>query len=544
MRCAAAIRPGWTWWQRVLPLLALLAAAAALPRPALAQPDELPAEALLSSAELERLVGPIALYPDDLIAIVLPAATYPLQIVQAARLLEERERNPGLEPDESWDDSVVALLNYPEVIELLNDDLDWTWQLGEAVLAQHADVLDAIQDFRDRAYAAGNLRSDERQVVTRDDGAIAIRPADPEVIYVPYYEPARVIVRHVYPVVHYYPWAYPVYYYPYPVGYAFHRFRTGFFWGVTTAFSIGWHTHHVHVHHHHHHAHPYFGRSYYDPFYVRRGVNININVVNNVWRPRYGHGARPTYRTRVDGVRVTRSAEGRAPRPQSRSVEGRAYRAPAARSVERAGVRSADAGRARAQTAPRSTTAARSAGTSAYRPRETAPGAALRAPARDAPAQRTYRSGGTTPPRADASRATRPSTSTFRAAPQRSAPGAGTAPARPAPARSTAPRSATVGSAPARSAARMAPAQSAPARSSAPARYSAPARSSAPTRSSAPARSSASRSSAPARSATSRSAPTERAAPRASGGGGRAASGGGSYRGGAAGARSGGQRMR
>src|SRR5690606_18205361 len=364
MRCAAAIRPGWTWWQRVLPLLALLAAAAALPRPALAQPDELPAEALLSSAELERLVGPIALYPDDLIAIVLPAATYPLQIVQAARLLEERERNPGLEPDESWDDSVVALLNYPEVIELLNDDLDWTWQLGEAVLAQHADVLDAIQDFRDRAYAAGNLRSDERQVVTRDDGAIAIRPADPEVIYVPYYAPARVIVRHVYPVVHYYPWAYPVYYYPYPVGYAFHRFRTGFFWGVTTAFSIGWHTHHVHVHHHHHHAHPYFGRSYYDPFYVRRGVNININVVNNVWRPRYGHGARPTYRTRVDGVRVTRSAEGRPQRrarrrplgrcgPRSRADRTAEHDRGAKRRDERLSAAGDRAGRGAARTGPR-----------------------------------------------------------------------------------------------------------------------------------------------------------------------------------------------
>src|SRR5690606_34333345 len=103
------------------------------------------------------------------------------------------------------------------------------------------------------------------------------KPADPEVIYVPYYEPKRVIVRQVVPVYHYYPWSYPVYYYPYPVGYSFYGFRTGFFFGVTTAFSIGWHSHHVHVHHHHHRGHPYFGRVYYDPWYVRRGLNININ---------------------------------------------------------------------------------------------------------------------------------------------------------------------------------------------------------------------------------------------------------------------------
>src|SRR5690606_34887888 len=165
MRSVSAVRTlhGVRWWL-ALPLLVAAAAVAVAPRPAFSQ-DEYPPEQILSSSELERLVGPIALYPDDLIAIVLPAATYPLQIVQAARLLEERERNPGLAPDDSWDDSVVALLNYPEVVELLNNDLDWTWQLGEAVLAQHSDVIDAIQDFRDRAYAAGNLRTDERQIV-------------------------------------------------------------------------------------------------------------------------------------------------------------------------------------------------------------------------------------------------------------------------------------------------------------------------------------------------------------------------------------------
>ena len=129
--------------------------------------------------EIESLIAPIALYPDDLLAIVLPASSYPLQIVQAARFLDAVERDPSLKPDETWDDSVVALLNYPEVVRMMNDDLDWTWRLGQAVLAQQPDVIAAIEDFRDRAYAAGNLQSDTRQVVGRDDGAIYIRPADP-----------------------------------------------------------------------------------------------------------------------------------------------------------------------------------------------------------------------------------------------------------------------------------------------------------------------------------------------------------------------------
>ena len=89
-----------------------------------------PADPLLSSAELQDLVGPIALYPDDLLAIVLPASTYPLQLVQAQRFRDDLKNDSSLQPEESWDDSIVALLNYPEAVELLNDDLDCTWRLG------------------------------------------------------------------------------------------------------------------------------------------------------------------------------------------------------------------------------------------------------------------------------------------------------------------------------------------------------------------------------------------------------------------------------
>jgi hypothetical protein len=245
---------------------------------------------------LEDVVGRIALYPDPLVAIVLPASTYPLQIVQAARFLEEYEQNPALQPNPDWDDSVIALLNYPEVLAMMNEDLDWTWTLGDAVLYDQNEVLAAIQDFRDRAYLAGNLRSDEHQLVNRNDTVIEVVPVQPDVIYVPYYEPRRVVYYQPAPVIWYYPRAYPVYYYPYPVGYLF---PTRYFWGVTTVFSIGWRTRLVHVHHHHYSGHPFFGYHYHVPYYVRAPrtvTNVNIYIDNrrgDVWQPSYRGGSRP-----------------------------------------------------------------------------------------------------------------------------------------------------------------------------------------------------------------------------------------------------------
>ena len=257
---------------------------------------------LLSATELQNLVGPVALYPDDLLAVVMPASTFPLQLVQAQRFLDDLENDPSLKPDEDWDDSVVALLNYPEVLALLNEDLDWTWQLGEAVVAQHSDVVSAVEGFRDRAYAAGNLQSDDRQTVLEEDGAIQITPVSDDIIYVPYYEPERAVVYQPEPVIHYYPQAYPVYYYPYPSGHAFHR---GFFWGVTTAYSVGWLTDSVHVIHHSYRAHPYYGRHYWDGWWYRRpSIHVHNHYYSNsraaVTRHRYTRGDtwRPRYDTR------------------------------------------------------------------------------------------------------------------------------------------------------------------------------------------------------------------------------------------------------
>jgi hypothetical protein len=269
--------------------------------------------------ELEALVGPIALYPDDLLAIVLPASTYPLEIVQAARFLEQLENDSSLKPDESWDDSVVALLNYPEVVEMMNEDLDWTWKLGEAVVAQQPDVIAAIERFRDRAYAAGNLKSDGYQTVERnDEGAIEIDTVEDEIIYVPYYQPERVVVYQPRPVYYYYPQAYPVYYYPYPAHYSF---ASGYFWGVTTAFRIGWSSHHLHVFHHSYWGHPYYGRHYFGHWYRQPSISIfNSYYVNHdlrrsrhhhrdgdFWRPRRIGGPRPGhYRERVARYREPR----------------------------------------------------------------------------------------------------------------------------------------------------------------------------------------------------------------------------------------------
>ena len=244
---------------------------------AVADVEEIEEMPTISASELETLVGPIALYPDDLLAVVLPASAFPLQIVEAARFLEDLENDSSLKPDEDWDDSVVALLNYPEIVELLNEDLDWTWRLGEAVVAQQSDVIAAIELFRDRAYAAGNLKSDDYQLVATKDGAIQITPVQDDVIYVPYYEPARVVVYQPRPVYYYYPRAYPVYYYPYSSN---HMFHDSFFWGVTTAFSIGWHSHHLNVFHHSYYGHPYYGHSYWDNWWYRRP---DIHVHNNVY---------------------------------------------------------------------------------------------------------------------------------------------------------------------------------------------------------------------------------------------------------------------
>jgi hypothetical protein len=252
----------------------------------LAAEEELPS---LTADELQELVGPIALYADDLLAIVLPASTYPLQVVQAAKFVEKLKTDSTLQPSDDWDDAIVALTNYPEILQMMADDLDWTWRLGEAVVAQQTDVISAIEAFRDRAYAAGNLKSDDFQEVVEEDGIISITPVEDDVIYVPYYEPEEVIVYQPRRVYYYYPRSYPVYYYPYPAGHAFHY---DYFWGVTTAFSIGWYTNHLHVWHHSYLGHPYYGHYYWNDWWYR---SPSVHVHNNYYVNNYKHHNRHSH---------------------------------------------------------------------------------------------------------------------------------------------------------------------------------------------------------------------------------------------------------
>src|SRR5258708_4671260 len=177
-----------------------------------------PSAELLKPEQLEALVAPIALYPDELLANVLAASTYPLEGGQSDRLLEERKNLKGdalkKEVDnQSWDDSVKALASTPDVISMMSDKVDWTKNLGDAVLAQQPDVMDAIQRLRSKAYDNKKLVTTKQQKVSvqtqESKQVIVIESADPNTIYVPYYDPA--VVYGTWPYA-----AYPPYYFAYP----------------------------------------------------------------------------------------------------------------------------------------------------------------------------------------------------------------------------------------------------------------------------------------------------------------------------------------
>src|ERR1700751_1467415 len=206
--------------RRVLLALAVLAATsigAAAQQPA-APPPSQPDQTLLKPEQLEALVAPIALYPDALLANMLAAATYPLELVEADRFVKE---NKNLKCDtlkaavdkKSWDDSLKALTATPSVLDMMSDKLDWTKSLGDAMLAQQADLMDAIQRLREKARANNKLSSNKQQKVTvqqqENKQVIVIEPTDPNTMYVPYYEPATVYGA--------WPYAdYPPYYFGYP----------------------------------------------------------------------------------------------------------------------------------------------------------------------------------------------------------------------------------------------------------------------------------------------------------------------------------------
>lgn len=147
--------------------------------------------------QIEQLVAPIALYPDALLAQILVASTYPLDIVQSSRWVADHSDLEGEElqtavSNEAWDPSVQALAFFPSVLGYMNDNLDWTQDLGEAFLGQDEEVMDAIQRLRLDAHEAGNLEPSEQQQVIVEGDTVVVQPADPEVVYVPSYDPSQV----------------------------------------------------------------------------------------------------------------------------------------------------------------------------------------------------------------------------------------------------------------------------------------------------------------------------------------------------------------
>ena len=215
-----------------------------------------------SNQELEQLVAPIALYPDALVAQILAAATYPTQIVEADRWLQQ---HPDLKGDalatavdaQSWDSGVKALTQIPELLGMMDNNLSWTSSLGQAYVNGQQDVLAAVQGMRRRAQQAGNLKSTPQESVTTQGDTIVIEPADPQVVYVPQYDPWVV-------------YGDPLAFYPGWIGdpgFFFDgpgiEFGVGIGIGLFGGFGWGWHHWGTDWHGHGltHGGHPYFSHS-------------------------------------------------------------------------------------------------------------------------------------------------------------------------------------------------------------------------------------------------------------------------------------------
>jgi uncharacterized membrane protein YgcG len=196
---------------------------------------EQPTSAPLTPEQLQDLVSPIALYPDALVAQILAASTYPTQIVEAERFLQQ---NPNLTGaalgtqvnQQDWDPSVKALTQFPSVLADLDKNLSWTSELGDANYNQQADVMAAVQFMRGKAEAAGNLKTTPQQNVTNDGSTVVIQPANPDVVYVPDYDPE---LAYGYPIglwPGFYPW--------WDVDGPYLSFGIGF--GIEPFFGYGW----------------------------------------------------------------------------------------------------------------------------------------------------------------------------------------------------------------------------------------------------------------------------------------------------------------
>ena len=244
-------------------LLLLIALSQSLLTPsvsALERAEDAVQEIQFSDAELAQMLAPIALYPDSLLTHILIASTYPLEVVQANRWRNKHKSLAGAEAvnraeKQDWDPSVTALVAFPDLLQRLSDDLEWTQKLGDAFLQDEGRVLDGIQRLRQQAERANAFDEMENMKVTKVNRQIVIEPVQREVIYVPYYD-TRVVYGHWhwynYPPVY---WAYPPRYSRYYPGHisGHFYFNSGIHISFNYFFSaFSWHQRHIVVTHHHH----------------------------------------------------------------------------------------------------------------------------------------------------------------------------------------------------------------------------------------------------------------------------------------------------
>lgn len=187
--------------------------------------------------ELEQILAPVALYPDSLLSQILMASTYPLEVVQADRFAAQNKDLTGealtaaLEK-QTWDPSVKSLVNFPQILTMMSEKLDWTLKLGDAFLGQQKEVMDTVQLLRQKAEAEGNLKTTQEQKVVVQQEKIIIEYANPQVVYVPTYNPTVVYGYWPYP-------SYPPYYY-YPPGYVAGSTMVAFGTGVAVGAAWGY----------------------------------------------------------------------------------------------------------------------------------------------------------------------------------------------------------------------------------------------------------------------------------------------------------------
>src|SRR5262245_19151641 len=243
----------------------------------------------LTTAELDQLVAPIALYPDDLLSQVLMASTYPLEVVEAARWSRENPKLTGKALEDAmqgqnWDPAVRALTAVPQTLQMMNDQLRWTQELGDTFLAQQTDVLDAVQGLRARADAAGNLQTGKQQKVTkgaRPPSAAKTAPAtvytiestNPQEIYVPIYDPR--VAFGAWPYATYEPF---IWYPPGYVGTGVLSFATAAFVGTALWGNVNWWNRRVDIN-------------------VNRYNSFNrTNITSNTWDHNAAHRGSVPYR--------------------------------------------------------------------------------------------------------------------------------------------------------------------------------------------------------------------------------------------------------